>query len=308
MKKSMLFLYVILLTTALQAQFIKYDIKPKWLQSSNYMGITLLDVKEIFFDATYKFEEISALAYRDKTLYALNDKSHLFRFNLEIKNDKIKRLDLEKIIKLKDSDGEKLSKIDRDSEGMVVVGDKLLISFERNPRVTVYALNGERVKNLSLHKKLRDIDHYIAPNKALESLAYNRKHCLVTAPETPFRGSKYHTLYAKDKSWRFKAHGNITALEFIDEDRILILERDFNYFTRSRTAILSVVKLKSSKKVSKSKVIASFKSSDGWKLDNFEGLTRIDKNRFLVVSDDNDSLFQKTLLVLFKIDENYLAF
>jgi hypothetical protein len=53
--------------------------------------------------------------------------------------------------------------------------------------------------------------------------------------------------------------------------------------------------------VCKSKYLAAFDSYKGWHIDNFEGLTKVGKNRFLMISDDNDSFFQKTLLVLFEI-------
>ncbi len=298
------FLFFIFITLSLDAKLIDFNIKPDWLETDEYMDITILDSKELKFDSykKIKFREISALAFKDNILYALNDKSDLFKFKLEIKDNKIRSLELEESLKLKDENGEKLSKLNRDSEGMLLVENKLLISFEKNPRVEIYSLNARRVKNLPINKKLRDIEDYIAPNKALESLAYNRHYCLITMPETPFKSKHYHTLYAKERSWKFQTHGSVTALEFIDENRVLVLERNFNYFTRARKSVLSVIDLRSSKKICKSRVIARFKSSDGWHLDNFEGLTKIGKNRFLIISDDNESFFQKTLLVLFSID------
>ena len=49
------------------------------------------------------------------------------------------------------------------------------------------------------------------------------------------------------------------------------------------------------------KTIASFNGADGWLLDNFEGLTHIRDNQYLIVSDNNKSLFQKTIFMLFEI-------
>jgi hypothetical protein len=42
-------------------------------------------------------------------------------------------------------------------------------------------------------------------------------------------------------------------------------------------------------------------SQKGWHIDNFEGLTKVGKNLYLMVSDDNESIFQKTLFVLFEL-------
>ena len=305
MQKLFLIFLSIFMITLLQAKLIDYDIKPDWLKKNNYMGLTILDSKELEFD-TYKnikFREISALAFKNNILYGLNDKSKLFKFHLDIQKDKIVGLELEDVIKLKDKKDKKLIKINRDSEGMFIVGKKLIISFEKNPRVEIYSFDGKKIRAIPINKSLRDISDYVAPNKALESLAYNKKYHLVTAPELPLKGEKYHTLYSKKKQWKFKVNGSITALEFIDKNRILVLQRDFNYFTRRRETILSIVNLsKCKKKICKEKTVAIFKSSDGWHLDNFEGLTRISKNKFLMISDDNESLFQKTLLVLFKIN------
>ena len=45
------------------------------------------------------------------------------------------------------------------------------------------------------------------------------------------------------------------------------------------------------------------RSEAGWNLDNFEGLTRLDGDRYLMVSDDNGMPWQHTVFVLFEIRE-----
>jgi len=49
------------------------------------------------------------------------------------------------------------------------------------------------------------------------------------------------------------------------------------------------------------KTLATLKSSDGWRLDNFEGLTRIRDDIYLMISDDNDSFLQECIVVLFQV-------
>jgi hypothetical protein len=51
----------------------------------------------------------------------------------------------------------------------------------------------------------------------------------------------------------------------------------------------------------KSEILAQFSSGDGWQVDNFEGLAKVGKNRYVIVSDDNDRFFQRTLLVYFEV-------
>ena len=52
-----------------------------------------------------------------------------------------------------------------------------------------------------------------------------------------------------------------------------------------------------------SKNLAALKRRDGWKLDNFEGLTRIKDELYLMISDDNGSFFQECIDVLFEIKD-----
>ena len=47
--------------------------------------------------------------------------------------------------------------------------------------------------------------------------------------------------------------------------------------------------------------IARSDSSDGWLLDNFEGLTHYRVNQYLMVSDNNNNPLQKTIMVLFEV-------
>ncbi|WP_455756814.1 esterase-like activity of phytase family protein [Sulfurimonas sp.] len=270
---------------------MNYEIKPASLKKSQFMSIKILDAKELKFDSS-KINELSALAYEKDVLYALGDKGYLHKFNILIKDNKIKKLSLLKTTKLK---GEKL-----DSEGLALKDDKLLVSFEKKPKIVLYSKNGEKIKKKKIHKDLRDIKNYVRKNKALESVAYNKKYGIVTAPELPLKklDEKYHTLYSKKKKWNFLACGSLSGLEFINKDEIMILQRELNSFTRRRIITISKLNLKNNEY----KILAKLDTKKGWDIDNFEGLTKIDEKKYLIISDDNDSFFQKTLLVLFEVD------
>ncbi|MGB1311695.1 MAG: esterase-like activity of phytase family protein, partial [Leucothrix sp.] len=47
--------------------------------------------------------------------------------------------------------------------------------------------------------------------------------------------------------------------------------------------------------------LAIFDSTKGWNIDNFEGLTHLQGNQYLMVSDDNKNPLQRTLMVKFEI-------
>jgi hypothetical protein len=296
----------ILITLTLNAQLIKFDLKPKHRKSDKFMSIKILDSREVSFEEynDIAFNEVSALAYKDKILYALSNKGNLYHLKIKFKKNKIADLKLLKAVHLKKKNSKRLKKKSRDAEGMVLVDDKLYISFERKPRIDVFSLNGKKLAKYKIAKELRDPLSYQSKNKALESVAYSKKYGILTAPELPLDTSDdgTHIIYAKDKKFKFKSSAALSAMEFVDSDRLLTLERSFNHLTRRRVLILKELDLSKTKKgLNKMKVLAVLDSSKGWNLDNFEGLCKVDKNKFLMISDDNRNFFQKTILVLFEI-------
>ena len=302
-KLYFIFIIFIFLSSNIEATLLNFDIKPSNYKSTKQKNIRILDSKEFVSDKK-EIDELSALAYDSKTLYALSDRGFLYHFDLEIADDKIKKMILKKEFELKSKKDKGLKKSERDSEGLVFYKGKLFISFERKHRIGVFDLDGKNIKYKKIHKDLQNLDNFKSENKGLESLVYSKKYGIITAPEKPLiiTNSKYHTLYAKNKTWKFKKTGSITALEMIDKDSIMILEREFSWFTFRRVTTISSLNLKKCKNgLCKSKILAKLDTSKGWNLDNFEGLTKVGKNRYLMISDNNGRFYQKTLLVLFEI-------
>ena len=284
----------------LYAKILPYTIVPS--SNKNVQNIKILDAKELRFPDVY---ELSGLAYKNGKLYALSDKGILYLFNITIDSDKIKNLELQKRYILKNKELQRFAKNKRDAEGLDFYKGNLLVSFEDKERVLEVSLHGEKIKKITLPSVLQKLKNYESKNKGLESVAYSKKYKVITIPELPLKNadSMYHTLYSKHQIWKFKADGAVSDIAFIDEDNLLVLLREFNFFTRRRVTSLVQLSLNACNKqrVCKSKLLASLHSSDGYNIDNFEGLTKIAKNKFLMVSDDNESPFQKTLLVLFEI-------
>lgn len=282
------------------------DIFPKRYAPSDIRGIRILDAKTISFKPIEEmaFTDISALAYDvQRGLFALSNKGYLFKLDLQIEQKKIKGLELKEAHALRTKKGKRLKKKKRDAEGMALSEEGLIISFERRPKVSLYDFKGTKVKNYPLPQKLQDIDNYTRANKALESVTKHPLFGVITAPEAPLKDTDadYHTLYSLDKKWRFKASGEITAMESLPDNNLLILERDYNLF-RGHSIWLSRVNIMECETGRcRSENLARLKSSDGWKLDNFEGLTHIKDDLYLMISDDNGSFLQKCILVLFEI-------
>jgi len=300
--KIFILLFLVIFTT--HAKLLEYKIIPNELPYHT-MNINILDTKELTFQKKnkLKFSEISDLAYRDSTLFGIGDKGILYKLHIDLKNDKINRLKLLWAKKLHDN-GVHLSKRNRDSEGLAFLHDNLLISFERKHRVELYNQQAEKIKQVEIHKNLNKFKNYKSKNKGLESVAYSENYGVITAPEKPLKGKKYHVVYAKDTIWKFKAKGSITGLEFISKNKILILLREYTFWSQHRVTTLLQLNLKKCQNsICKSKVLARLDSRDGWDIDNFEGLAKVGPHRYVMISDDNENFFQKTLLVLFEIND-----
>lgn len=219
----------------------------------------------------------------------------LYSYDLKIKNQKITSLKELKSLLLKDKKLKPLKKKKKDAEGLAFYKENLLISFERKHRVELYSLNGVKIKKMKLNKALEDMDNYRDKNKGLEAVTYSENYGIITAPEKPFIGKKNHLLYAKNRTWKFKAEGNIKALEFINQNELLVLLRQSSGLIGSKTS--SLVRINLSTCRTNSCKVELLLQVDG----NFEGLTKLYENFYLMVSDNDGSLFQKTQLVLFEL-------
>ena len=136
----------------------------------------------------------------------------------------------------------------------------------------------------------------IQANGGLEAIALLPGHGLVGGIENPPDDwpEKVTRLFTLDDN----ANSALTAMESLDGD-LLTLERAYtppaSIVIRLRRAHLDD---DGGVEVSE---LARLSSSNGWSVDNFEGLTHIGEHRYLMVSDDNFSLRQRTLLTCFEV-------
>jgi len=295
----------LVLVYPLQAQMKTVDFTP-YKGADKNLGIKILDVKEVTFEPLegIEFTEVSALAYDEKRgLFALSDRGYLYTLELKLEAKKIKELKLLNAKRLLSKNAKPLEGKKRDSEGMDILEEGLLISFERLPKVSLFDFNGLRIKNYELPAPLDNIKNYQSKNKALEAVLYHDEFGFITVAEAPLKhhDKNLHTLYSHSQRWQLSVSENVTAIELLNDGNILVLERGFS-LTRGHHILLKKVFIKQcEKRVCKSEILASFKSEDGWNLDNFEGLTHIKDNLYLMVSDDNANFFQKCLFVLFEV-------
>ncbi len=282
------------------------------IRAANYKGKVKF-IKQIELKADFKdtpFSEISGLAY-DKSrnlLYMISDEGILYKFKANFSSRDFKLTPLESTY-FKRRNGKPLKRWKRDTEGIALDNlNRVYVSREGKPRVTLFNKDGVKIKNLKLPKALKNAK-LRSKNKSLESLAFHPKYGLITALEWPPKGRplRFQTIYSlKGKKWHFKMEdykkNGISDIEVMDDGNILVLERAYNGFFGKFVVTLKKVYINSCKsKFCPSEVLLKIDSAKGWHVENFEGLTRVGKNRYLIVSDDNNNFFQQTILLYVEI-------
>ncbi len=264
--------------------------------------------------------ELSGIAWDEdeKILYAVSDEGLLYHLTITIKENKLNDLEVTYATQLKDVNGLALTGKYDDSEGLSLIngnngkkGDsELVISFEKKPRISRYSTQGKIIATVKIPKKIHKKKHFRNRNKALESVAVHPKYGILTAAEYPLRSHPLteQTIYSSSgKQWHFAAskekNSSITGLEILPNGDALVLERAYSSPLVPIDIKLRRIKLEQcdKKQVCKTETIASFNGADGWLLDNFEGIAHIRDNQYLIVSDNNKNLFQKTIFMLFEV-------
>ena len=304
---------------------IPYSITPKEFDNKNtkIKILNTLALKSTTVNAL-PVVELSGLAFDtdENLLYAVSDEGMLYHIKLTIKKNKLQKLKVIYASKLKNKHGKPLTGNKTDSEGLTltnanngVKGDtKLIISFEGKPRIARFTTKGFKLAKISIPKLLSKKKNYREANKALESVANHPEYGVLTAAEFPLKKDdmKAQTIYSvskfsPQKVWHFPASkadsSAITDIEVLADGDLLIMERAFSNPFTPIVMNLSRLKLKQcdQKRNCKIEKIARFSSADGWRLDNFEGLTHIKGNQYLAVSDNNKNPLQETLFVLFEL-------
>lgn len=306
---------LLILFSSLYAGVLAVDITPSGKCDQKF-GIKILDQKYLSYKKIggVGFSELSDLAYKakEKKLFMISDEGKLFTFHARF-SDRIDELNPLSVVPITKEKGEKFKKWRRDTEGICLGSEGgLLISFEGKPKLGLFGEDGKRIKKYRLPEPLRDTKNYRSKNKALEALAYHPKYGALMVAEWPLKRDhkKLQTIYSlSGKSWHFKAEPEArsatTAIEVMDDGNLLVLERSFTDFFDPFVITLKKVYLErcEEKGLCQSKVLAKMNSHQGWDVDNFEGLARVGKNRYVMVSDDNDNFFQRTLLIYFEVIE-----
>jgi len=261
-------------------------------QSSHPQKMTIL--KQVNINNLSVIKEASDLAFDDETntLYIIGDKGNLYVYDVNVENNTL-NLRFQNLYQLYHPS----EPFNIDSEGLTS-NDKneLILSFEGSPRISKLSTEGQIGQNYTLPKTLTNKNNYAEGNKMLEAVAWHQDYGILTASEFPLNGqdTTKQTIYALNGDvWHFKAESHkdnaITAIEVMEDDNLLILERAYKkglipsfYITLKKLYIDDC----NASNVCKTDILYSEKIN----LKNYEGLTKLGQNRYLMVTDNQDKV------------------
>ena len=297
-----------------------YRLNEQYEIGDGFMRVRLLGAVELPYEqiADQPLVELSGLAWDndDEVLYALSDHGVLFHLTPVFAAGALVDAKVTHAFPLPGSDGKRLRGRSTDSEGLAILdgrngikGDAvLLISFEREPRVNRYSPVGNFVERHDLPQSLRQA--YRGSNNGFESVAFVEALGILTAPQRPIEDpyGKVHIIFdLMGSTWsfpRFEAPAtSLVAIEAMPDGSLLTLERSFVSVWQPLQIVLrqSAPLPAPPGGTLATQEIAVFNSFDGWRVDNFEGMTRHRDNKIFLISDDNANGLQRTLLIYLEI-------
>lgn len=298
-----------------------YRLSADYAPGDRYQSVKLLgtlDLTSMSYQG-HRLDGLSGLSWDDdeQRLYAISDRGVIFHLQPVFSHDQLESIQVLGAYPLKDRYGATLRSGWRDSEGLALLGSQngiqgdteLIISFEGQPRVQRYTPQGKQTGKVRLPRKLRNRRNYVGPNKALEAITLHPEFGFIVAPEEPLKGTQ-PTLYAtKGLTWPIPPspvrNSAITGLETLPDGSLLLLERAYVSLLQPIVISLRQIQLsptcRNHNQPCPARTLANFSSAQGWSIDNFEGLAYHNANRFFMVSDNNASWLQRTLLSYMEI-------
>ena len=312
--KSVAVIFVYIAGTVHPLAAEKWNFSDQYSDGDEFMKITLLGSLYIKpLDSKDRLSrEISGLAWDEdeQILYGISDDGYISHIRVSITNGILVNADVTHSYRLKDINGNIRKEKDADAEGLTLEnsdngksGDSLLtVVLDNNTRLQQYSNKGDFVREIPLPDKFNALVSKQG-NIEVNSLSGNsRDGYFFITREAMGDGFHYlfNTLGISDRiKYENPAATNIVGAEHIDSNNLLILDRQYESIIKPVTYCLRSLNL-TSKNMNN---IACFNNKKGWKLDNFEGLARRGDNNYFLISDDNESILQKTLLIYFRCKE-----
>lgn len=255
--------------------------------------------------------ELSGLAYDQQhgILYAVSDQGRLFSFALDLTGDKIAGLTPLSGFNLVNAEGGKMSDQGFNAEGITLNGDgTLTIISEEGPNIARFSLTGEWLADIDAPSALRDPTTLRGKNNGLESLTLHPTLGLLTAPEQPLIAEPRttHTIHsATGATFSYDTteigETNVKGLQILPDSRLMILERMKVTEDKSLTPWLRLLDPASCASGQLCTTEVAKIEVPGISDANFEGLTQLEGDLFLIVSDDKIKKLHRSVFGLLRV-------
>jgi hypothetical protein len=206
-------------------------------------------------------------------------------------------------------------KHDADAEGMVVVGDRAYVSFERDHRIEAFDLDSiprkaatGKVRQPIPMNEFRDNAGMEALTRAPQNGPLKGSLVALTEKSLDKKGDMFAAVLSGPRKGVFFVHRwgryDITDADFLPDGDLLILERRFNLAdgVGMRIRRIAVDDIRPGATVDGEVIIEANLTNQ---IDNMEGLDVFagpdGGTRIMLVSDDNRSILQRTLMLEFRL-------
>lgn len=282
------------------------------LQKKNFNLLGALQLKSAV-SPDQRLMEFSGIAWDndEQSLLLLSDRGFIVHSKPVFTGNKLTDLSFIAYHRLLDKKGKALRYKPSDSEGLALINSnnnrnndtELLISFERIPRVLRYTTDGKFLSQETISNELNNIKNYKSENKSMEAITTHKQYRIITGPEQALDKNDSLSLHnLNDKEWLLsgesKQYSSLVGLTTLPNNQLIALERIFPGVFAGVTSIIHLITLNHDS--IKQQRLVKLNPEDGFN-ENFEGISWHKDNRFFMISDDNENIFQRSLLIYFEI-------
>ena len=248
-----------------------------------------------------------------KRLYAVSDQGHFLQANVIRDNQgTISALENAEFSRLRKRNGKKLDgKRNADAEALEISGSQFLVGFERNDRVDFFNLKNSKLRADQRARSLGFKRYKFPNNKGPEAIAISpiTKELFVFAEYSPAQNGHHRGFIIKGEKIEplnitLTQGYSLTDAHFLENGDLLILER---FYTPITGAAMRIRKFQSQKLKANALLSGDIvmQATSAMEIDNMEGLAitkaQDGSTRLVLISDDNFSRNQRTILLEFKI-------
>ncbi|MEM0943434.1 MAG: esterase-like activity of phytase family protein [Pseudomonadota bacterium] len=287
---------------ARQPKPVTIEVTPTEIEAHRLSGAKLTGAWELSGDNDW-FGGLSGLMIEGDRLIAVTDRAHLLRARLTIAGDVLSLSDAT-LWHLRQLNGKMHDFRTGDAEALTRAPQSVFISFERYHRISPMVPSG-RLQGQIRPQAFEGLPY----NKGIEALAFVRgEGVLAIAEEVTEAGAPYWLFRGPDQvetgHLPLASRHQVTGGEVGPDGKLYLLRRDFNVIQGISIRVERFALAAGHPVPGSREEIAAFESAG--RIDNMEGLALTEaggETHLWIISDDNFSALQRTILVRLTLTE-----